>query len=121
MKPEDYENQARATGAQLAAGRRVGVIGSTSFWGKDSEEICEKAGRLLACVEEIVLLTGGMTGVAEVVGRSFCRARQLAGLAPSLYHILPNGVPAGILEKPCSLVPHIRNGARSLVDWHPFM
>jgi uncharacterized protein (TIGR00725 family) len=91
VKPEDYEHQARATGDQLAVGPRVGVIGSTSFWGKDSEEICEKVGRLLACVEEIVLLTGGMTGVAEVVGRSFFRARQLSGLAPSLYHILPNG------------------------------
>jgi hypothetical protein len=41
-----------------------------------------------------VLLTGGVEGIGEAVGRSFCQARRDAGQEPRVYHVLPEGEPA---------------------------
>jgi hypothetical protein len=38
-----------------------------------------------------VLVTGGVSGIGEGVGRSFFEARRKAGGAPDVFHILPNG------------------------------
>jgi hypothetical protein len=70
------------------------VLGSTDFWHADSERTCTEIGRLLADIPGLVLLTGGVEGIGEAVGRSFFQTRRDAGQEPRVYHILPEGEPA---------------------------
>ena len=71
---------------QIAVPYRLGVIGSTSFWNESSEVICAATGRFLAeflrarslkWQNNFALLTGGVTGIAETVARSFQCAWKL--------------------------------------------
>jgi hypothetical protein len=89
--PARYESEARRLDALLPAGPRVGVLGSTDFWHPDSERTCSQIGRLLAGVPELVLLTGGVEGIGEAVGRSFSQARRASGQEPCVFHVLPEG------------------------------
>jgi hypothetical protein len=70
------------------------VLGSTDFWHVDSERTCSEIGRLLANVSGLVLLTGGVEGIGEAVGRSFFQARRSSGHEPRVYHVLPEGEPS---------------------------
>jgi hypothetical protein len=89
--PARYDREARRLEALLPPGPRVGVLGSTDFWHADSERTCSEIGRLLAGIPGLVLLTGGVEGIGEAVGRSFFRARRDAGQEPCVYHVLPEG------------------------------
>ena len=60
-----YDAEAARIIAALPAGPRLAVLGSTSFWGADSEQFCRLIGDRLAQRSDLVLLTGGMTGVGE--------------------------------------------------------
>jgi hypothetical protein len=77
--------------AVLPHGPRVAVLGSTQFWHADSERTCSLIGRLLAWIPGLVLLTGGVEGIGEAVGRSIFRARRESGQEPCVYHVLPEG------------------------------
>ena len=92
--PGRYEQDARRLDALLPHGPRVAVLGSTDFWHADSERTCVEIGRLLAGVTGLILLTGGVEGIGEAVGRSFFQARRNAGQEPRVYHVLPEGEPA---------------------------
>jgi hypothetical protein len=92
--PGRYEQDARRLDALLPRGPRVAVLGSTNFWHADSERTCAEIGRLLAGVPGLTLLTGGVEGIGEAVGRSFFQARRDAGQEPRVYHVLPAGEPA---------------------------
>jgi hypothetical protein len=92
--PGRYEHDARRLDALLPRGPRVAVLGSTDFWHADSERTCAEMGRLLASVPGLTLLTGGVEGIGEAVGRSFFQARRDAGQEPRVYHVLPEGEPA---------------------------
>ena len=92
--PARYDGLARRIEALLPSGPRLGVLGSTDFWHADSERTCAEIGRLLAGLPGLVLLTGGVEGIGEAVGRSFFQARRDAGQEPRVYHILPEGEPA---------------------------
>jgi hypothetical protein len=89
-----YDQEARRLGALLPFGPRVAVLGSTEFWHPDSERTCTAIGRWLAGIPGLVLLTGGVEGIGEAVGRSFFQARRDSGQEPRVYHILPRGEPA---------------------------
>jgi hypothetical protein len=65
------------------------VLGSTDFCHADSERTCTEVGRLLASIPDLVLLTGGVEGIGEAIGRSFFQARRASGLEPRVYHVLP--------------------------------
>jgi len=73
----------------------VGVIGSTSFYDRSgrSERICEAIGRKLA-QQNTILFTGGMTGIAESMGKAFWdesqkdEARKDKGRG-RVFHLLP--------------------------------
>jgi hypothetical protein len=67
------------------------VLGSTDFWHADSERTCFAIGRLLAGISKLVLLTGGVEGIGEAVGRSFFQGRLDSGQVPCVYHVLPEG------------------------------
>ena len=86
-----YEQEARRLDTLLPHGPRVAVLGSTDFWHADSERTCDEIGRLLAEVPGLVLLTGGVEGIGEAVGRRFFQARRDAGQEPRVYHVLPEG------------------------------
>ena len=62
---------------------KLAVIGSTSFWGDTSEAICKAAGRCLAKIDDLVMLTGGVSGIPEAVSRSFSTNR--------VFHVQPHG------------------------------
>jgi hypothetical protein len=86
-----YDQEAQRLEALLPHGPRVAVLGSTEFWHADSERTCTEIGRLLAGIPGLVLLTGGVEGIGEAVGRSFFQARRDSGQEPRVYHVLPEG------------------------------
>jgi hypothetical protein len=89
--PGSYDQEARRLDALIPDGPRVAILGSTDFWHADSERTCAEIGRLLAGIPELVLLTGGVEGIGEAVGRSFFQMRRTAGQQPHVYHVLPEG------------------------------
>lgn len=76
---------------QLPTKPALVVIGSTTFFHRDSAATCVAVGSLLALIEGLVLITGGVTGIGEGVGRSFFDSRRKAGRAPEVFHVLPRG------------------------------
>jgi uncharacterized protein (TIGR00725 family) len=90
MTLEPYDIEAEGLSRQLPNGPRVAVIGSQSFGGDDSEEISSVIGTDLGASADVVLLTGGVCGVGEAVGRSSFRAREGLSLPPNTYHVLPH-------------------------------
>lgn len=86
-----YDHEASRVEKHLPAGPRLVVIGSTSFWHAESEATCDRLGQLLAALPGLVLITGGVEGVGEAVGRRFFQTRRAAGLEPSVFHVLPEG------------------------------
>jgi uncharacterized protein (TIGR00725 family) len=71
-------------------GPRVVVIGSTDFWHAESAGVCAEVGQVLATVAGLVLVTGGVEGVGEAVGRSFFEAYRRRGQEARVYHVLPH-------------------------------
>lgn len=86
-----FDEVARQLSAYFPAGPRVVVIGSTDFWHAESPGVCEAVGQLLATIPSLVLITGGVEGVGEAVGRSFFEGRQQKGQEARVYHVLPEG------------------------------
>jgi uncharacterized protein (TIGR00725 family) len=91
MPPTDVEEETIIVEAQIPPGFRIVVIGSTSFWHEDSEQMCSDIGEHLAGVNSLVLLTGGVPGVGECVGRSFVKGCCTLGQTASVIHVLPRG------------------------------
>jgi hypothetical protein len=92
--PGRYDQEARRLDALMPDGPRVAILGSTDFWHADSERTCAEIGRLLAGISELVLLTGGVEGIGEAVGRSFFQMCRATGQQAHVYHVLPEGEPA---------------------------
>ncbi|MDY6805025.1 MAG: hypothetical protein SXA11_14635 [Cyanobacteriota bacterium] len=90
-KYSTYDEIAANLLKEIQPGIRVAVIGSQSFHSHISRSICEAAGRELANIENLVLLTGGVSGIGETLGRSFWMTRKNQGRSPLVYHILPEG------------------------------
>ena len=86
-----FDREAAQVAVQLPVGPRVTIIGSSSFWRRESEATCNALGPLLASLKSLVLLTGGVGGVGEAVGRSFYAARPESGGHRGVFHILPRG------------------------------
>jgi hypothetical protein len=86
-----FDQETRRLDVLLPPGPRIAVLGSTDFWHADSERTCSETGRLLAGISGLVLLTGGVEGIGEAVGRSFFQARLDSGQEPCVYHVLPKG------------------------------
>lgn len=90
---ERFDREANAIGSRLPIGPRLVVIGSTSFWHPQSESLCIRIGGLLASIPDLVLLTGGVEGVGETVGRAFHEACRKVDRESRVYHVLPHGEP----------------------------
>jgi predicted Rossmann-fold nucleotide-binding protein len=89
-----HEREVQQLEALLPKGPRLAVIGSSDFWHGDSEATCAHVGQLLAGIPTLVLVTGGVEGIGEAIGRSFFATRRAAGQEPCVYHVLPRGEPA---------------------------
>lgn len=87
-KSNAFDEQSANLTAQLPAAARIAVIGSTSFWHPDTEATCQLIGMRLAQLDRLLLLTGGVSGVGEAVGRSFFAA---CGGEQRTFHVLPAG------------------------------
>ena len=88
---EVFDREAAAVAAQLPVANHLAIIGSTSFWHPQSQATCVAVGRLLAQVDGLVLLIGGVAGVGEIVGRSFFGARPGSDGHRGVFHVLPRG------------------------------
>jgi hypothetical protein len=88
---ERFDHDVHQLEVLLPTGPRVGVLGSTDFWHIESECTCVEIGRLLAAIPDLLLITGGVEGIGEAVGRSFFQTRCQFGSEPRVYHVLPNG------------------------------
>ena len=91
MITERYDREAQRLKQLLPNGPRLAVLGSTDFWHADSERTCSEIGRLLAGIPGLALITGGVEGIGEAIGRSFFQASRDAGQEPRVYHVLPQG------------------------------
>jgi len=89
--PPRLDEEAAVVAAKLPTGFRVAILGSTSFRHEASEAICTEIGACVADLEGLVLLTGGVTGVGERVGRSYAEGCRKAGRHPAVIHVLPHG------------------------------
>lgn len=89
-----FDETARRIKSELPAGRPLVVIGSTSFHGPDSHQLCTAIGSALAPHTELTAVTGGMEGVQATFSRAFAKARLQSGTAINLFHLLPSGMPA---------------------------
>jgi hypothetical protein len=87
-----FDAEAQRVGDATTAGPRLVVIGSTSFWGPDSRQLCEAIATDLAAVPALVAVTGGMGGVGFTFGRAFADARRAAGHPENLFPLLPRGL-----------------------------
>ncbi len=94
MDGEHFAREAVLISVQLPPSPRMAIIGSTSFWHTESQATCELLGKSLAAFEPLVVLTGGVEGSGEAVGRSYHAARLAAGAPGGVFHILPRGYPA---------------------------
>jgi hypothetical protein len=95
MTPVDstavFDEEALAVLGQLPAKPALVVIGSTSYHHHESASTCSMIGSLLATIPNLLLITGGMTGIGEGVGRSVFDSREQNGRELDVFHILPRG------------------------------
>lgn len=85
----NFDQVAESCRAQIVPGPRVAVLGSTSFYGPLSESLCRLLAADLADMPELVLLTGGVSGVGQTFGHAFYEARRSQQRPPNVYHLLP--------------------------------
>jgi len=90
IQPTRFD-EAAAVSTNIPAGLRVVVIGSTSLRHHESKETCAEIGQRLAAIENLVLLTGGVSGVGESTGRGFAEGCRELGRSPRVFHVLPRG------------------------------
>lgn len=91
MLPTKFDEESVVVSARIPAGSRVAVIGSMSFWHDDSERTCADIGEQLADIDNLVVLTGGVPGVGECIGRGYVKGCRSLGRTPSVIHVLPRG------------------------------
>jgi hypothetical protein len=90
----DFDVAANQVSTLLPPGPRIVAIGSTSFWHPESETLCRLLGTELAAIPDLTLITGGVPGVGEAMGRSFAATRASAGQAIGVVHVLPQDCPS---------------------------
>ncbi len=70
----------------------VVVVGSTAFWHVESAGLCEAIATELALRTDLVIVTGGMPGVAEAFAGAFARRRVQLDADPAVFHLMPRGI-----------------------------
>ena len=83
--------EVRCVCGRLPAGPRIVVVGSTSFHDSESERTCIEIGSQLGEVSDLILITGGVPGVGDTVGRSSTALACAETERTRLFHLLPEG------------------------------
>jgi uncharacterized protein (TIGR00725 family) len=91
MNSAQFDTEAAVVGTQIPKGFRVAILGSSTFWHENSARICTHIGELLANLSGLVLITGGVPGAGETVGRAFARGCRNLGRVAKIIHVLPRG------------------------------
>jgi len=86
MSGDELNGEVAEVDRRLAPEIRLALIGGTSFWHEESEATCDAIGLRLSAIPELVLLTAGVSGAGEALGRAFHRGR-----GANVFHILPRG------------------------------
>jgi predicted Rossmann-fold nucleotide-binding protein len=86
-----FDREAERIVALLPPGSRLAILGSASFHHPESQRFCQELGRALAEIPDLVLLTGGVRGVGEAVGRAFHRVFEVLDQVAPIFHVLPEG------------------------------
>ncbi len=87
----DYDAAAECIQIAMPNCARVAILGSTSFWDPESEATCQQIGVCFADISGLTLVTGGMSGVADTVGRSFYAGTRQSSGDSRVVHVLPVG------------------------------
>jgi hypothetical protein len=88
---QHFDQEVASVSAAIPSGPRLVVVGSASFWGADSCELCGLLAADLACLPSLIAMTGGMDGVGLTLGLAFAGARTKYQLPENLFHLLPFG------------------------------
>ena len=75
--------------------KRLAVIGSLTFSHPNTERICRLTAAKLARFSDLIVLTGGVPGIPEVVSRGLWKRRSSVSTGgSSVYHVQPQGFDA---------------------------
>ena len=88
---KNYDQMAEEIRQQFRDAPHVGIIGSVSLRHPDSRETCCEIGRALAGIPDLVVVTGGADGAADLIARAYDDACRDAGRKGRVLHILPEG------------------------------
>lgn len=86
--------EAAVISKSLPSGIKLVIIGSTSFWGHDSANLCRGLAHELAQLQSLVVVTGGMDGVQAEFSHAYVQARRAATFPEHLFQLLPRGMEA---------------------------
>lgn len=83
---------AEALKSNFSSAKRLAVIGSMSFSHPNTERVCRSIGHCLAAFEDLIVITGGVSGIAEAVSRSLWNNRKTVSTGgASVFHMQPQG------------------------------
>jgi predicted Rossmann-fold nucleotide-binding protein len=92
MDANTHQSTAHQIVRGAATNQRIGILGSSVFEHPESESACREIGRLLCSVQDLTIITGGVTGVGERVSRSFLEGID-AHVGGRVLHLIPPGYP----------------------------
>ncbi|MFC1743165.1 hypothetical protein ACFL35_04160 [Candidatus Riflebacteria bacterium] len=91
MTADEYKIVAKSLMQKLPPGPGLAIIGSASFHQDKNRTLCTHLGRSLAEIPGLFIITGGVSGVGETIGRAFFSKKVLDTEETSIFHILPEG------------------------------
>ena len=90
----NYDTLAQYVRRELPHHTCVAIIGMRIILGPRSERTCREIGTILAELPDVVLITGGISGVGDTVGRSFYVATRARSGDSRVIHVLPDASPS---------------------------
>lgn len=91
----DFRKYITGFQSNFSSPKRLAIIGSLSFSNPYTETVCEAIGRQLAVFTDLIVITGGVSGIPEAVSRNVWHHRQTVSTGgASVYHVQPRGFEA---------------------------
>ncbi len=91
----DFRKYIAGLQSNFSSPKRLAIIGSLSFSNPHTETVCNAIGRQLAMFTDLIVITGGVSGIPEAVSRHVWHHRQTVSTGgASVYHVQPRGFEA---------------------------